>query len=116
MGWGGAAAQVGQQLESSWSTRGLHLLVHPQHVAQRKCSKRALQSVVCALPGPARTWRLRNDLTAGLSVGPSTPQFQLKLSLVPSPTAAAAGTQLGRAWHPGGRDKEAQHAAASWAV
>jgi hypothetical protein len=34
---------------------------------------------------PMRTWRWRSAMTAGLSVGPSTPQFQEKLSLVPSP-------------------------------
>ena len=30
------------------------------------------------------TWRLRSFSTAGSSVGPSTPQFQLRLSLAPS--------------------------------
>ncbi|WP_164101036.1 hypothetical protein [Candidatus Laterigemmans baculatus] len=30
------------------------------------------------------TWRFRNFSIAGSSVGPSTPQFQLRLSLAPS--------------------------------
>jgi hypothetical protein len=31
-----------------------------------------------------RTWRSRSSVTAGSSVGPSTPQFQLRLWLWPS--------------------------------